>query len=120
MVRQRLDVSCQRQVNKFVTDREPNLLPGVSVDLPKLAQRLRLPVNRVHAAIISERYVLSTQRARVLLGYRIEHLNEERRGYYDRSFYLRVGVKSLHIARMQHRNFCFALVHVDTYVPARQ
>ena len=59
-------------------------------------------------------------RARVLLGYRIEHLNEERRGYSNRSFYLRVRVKNLHIARMQHRNFRFALVHVDTHVPTRQ
>ena len=59
MFREGLDVSGLSQVHEFGADCKSNLLANLSVDLPELAQGLRLPVDRIHGRIISEQYVFS-------------------------------------------------------------
>ena len=60
MICQGRDVSGLRQVRQFGAHCRSDFLARMSVDLAKLPQSFRLPVDRVHALMISELYVLST------------------------------------------------------------
>jgi hypothetical protein len=60
VIRQRLDIAGLGQIDQLGADGLPDLLAGTSVDLSQLAQGLGLPVDRIQASMISERYVSCT------------------------------------------------------------
>ena len=62
VIRKGLDVLGPIQVNEFRTHRSSDALTVAWLDLAKLAERFRLPIDRVHSCSISQQYVLSTSK----------------------------------------------------------